>query len=164
MTEFTIERKPLGPDAAALGIIRSAYHSLEEKSWFAVDPDEPLGEGDGYLYMAYSDGVPCGVLTMAYPGVLAAECGIAAPSADMDIAAVLPSFRGNGLMRRMMERAEEDAAADGISLLLATVHPDNAASRHTMEMLGYRPVRRSLMYGGFDRLIMLHSLMLTASR
>ena len=40
-------------------------------------------------------------------------------------------------------------------ILLATVHPDNIPSRHTMEKLGYREILHRKMYGGYDRLIMM---------
>lgn len=151
-----IKRFSLFPDEEAESIIREAYFSLTDKSWFAVNPEAHLPAGNGYLYKAYVDGETAGILVVLRPGLLASEFGISGVSADMDTVAVKPVFQGRSLMRRMMEMAEHDLKEDGIDTFLSTVHPENLPSRHTMEKMGYKKVFRGKMYGGFDRLLMMH--------
>ena len=157
-----IARFPLCSDNEAERVIKEAYHAMEHKEWFAIDPDAFIEQGDGYLYKAYIDGKAAGILTVAYPGILHKELSLSSPTADMDIVAVLPEYRGRGIMSALMERAERDAITAGIKVLLATVHPDNIPSRHTMEKLGYKEVLHKTMYGGFDRLIMMKRIAISS--
>lgn len=56
---------------------------------------------------------------------------------------VAPKWRGHHLMRRLLEMGEQDAREMGYAWSLATVHPDNAPSRHTFERFGYEMIGRS---------------------
>ena len=149
-----IRKFPLAPNAEAESIIKEAYYSLDSKDWFAVDPDSSIRHGEGRLYIAYEN-IPIGMLSVVYSGELSEVIAADSSSADMDVAAVIPSCRGRGVMAELMKEAEKDAAGEGIRILLATVHPDNIPSRHTMEKLGYREILHRKMYGGYDRLIMM---------
>lgn len=153
-----IRRFPFAHDTEAELVIKTAYDSLSDKSWFAVDPDGFLESDPGHLYKAYVDGNIAGILTMAYPGVVYRELCVSEPSADMDIAAVLPVYRGKGLMKALLREAAHDAEKDGIKILFATVHPQNIFSRRAFEAAEFDVICRKAMYGGFDRLLMMRRI------
>ena len=72
----------------------------------------------------------------------------------VDIAATLPAYRGHSLQSRLMDyaacflRIRKDT-----KFLMATVHPNNAPSRRSMEKLGYTCVAQATLYGGLPRCV-----------
>ena len=72
----------------------------------------------------------------------------------VDIAATLPAYRGHSLQSRLMDyaacflRIRKDT-----KFLMATVHPNNAPSRRSMEKLGYTCVAQTTLYGGLPRCV-----------
>ena len=69
---------------------------------------------------------------------------------------VLPSCRGRGIGRAMMQALEERFAAAGIGELYLSVHPENHPARSLYDSLGYRVTETICAYfgEGEDRLIM----------
>ena len=102
-----IRKFPLAPNAEAESIIKEAYYSLDSKDWFAVDPDSSIKSGEGRLYIAYEN-IPIGMLSVVYSGELSEVIAADYSSADMDVAAVIPSCRGRGVMAELMKEAEEE--------------------------------------------------------
>ena len=51
--------------------------------------------------------------------------------------AVLPEFRGKGVAKSLIVKAEEEFARIGINVIAATIFDDNNASIRTSESLGY---------------------------
>ena len=78
--------------------------------------------------------------------------------AHMDSAAVLPSFRGFHLQRRLMKTAEEELQREGFRYLCCTVHPDNKSSLQSVLSQGYRIAKTCEKYGGFPRHILVREL------
>ena len=76
----------------------------------------------------------------------------------MDSAAVLPSFRGFHLQRRLMKAAEEELQREGFRYLCCTVHPDNKSSLQSVLSQGYRIAKTCEKYGGFPRHILIREL------
>ena len=72
----------------------------------------------------------------------------------VDIVATLPAYRGHSLQSRLMDyaacflRIRKDT-----KFLMATVHPNNAPSRRSMEKLGYTCVAQTTLYGGLPRCV-----------
>ena len=71
----------------------------------------------------------------------------------MEIAMVRKEYRGQGLQKIMMEKAEQILKKQGFHYLLGTAHPDNAASVNTFLKLGYKQVMTKEKYGGMKRSI-----------
>ena len=69
---------------------------------------------------------------------------------------VLPSFRGRGLGRALMEALEERFRAAGMQELSLSVHPENRPARSLYDSLGYRVAETIPAYfgEGEDRVIM----------
>jgi ribosomal-protein-alanine N-acetyltransferase len=69
---------------------------------------------------------------------------------------VLPSHRGRGVARALMQALEERVEAAGIPVLLLSVHPDNRPARSLYDSLGYMVTETVCGYfgEGEDRLIM----------
>lgn len=75
--------------------------------------------------------------------------------AHMDIAAVLPQFRGHGLLGLLLAEAEAHlrAAEPLRTAWYATVHPDNVASRRSFEVSGYVAVESLTIHGAYPRIV-----------
>lgn len=70
--------------------------------------------------------------------------------------AVLPEFRGNSFQRILVRHAESwlKQTTPKCEYFMCTVAPDNKASHHSMEMLGYSVVATDRMYGNNLRDVM----------
>ena len=75
---------------------------------------------------------------------------------EMSSVAVNYKYRGNHLFTEMLNKAEKYMLDKyNIKYILATVHPDNLASKNTLLNSGYNIYCRTKMYGGKDRCILL---------
>ncbi len=170
--EFVIE-KARAQDAGVIAeVIQTVYAQMEHKEWFVADAADyfirVLGEGKatGFKAVETQTGAVAGVLATYYPGeekenmgrdihLTPEQCALAA---HMDTMAVLPASRGHHLQYRMLMAAEEEVYRLGYRYLLATVHPDNHASKDTMLHAGYHEMATKEKYGGYLRNIMLKIL------
>lgn len=75
-------------------------------------------------------------------------------AAHMDLAAVLPEYRGHQLQKRLLEAAERETIRRGMKYLMGTVHPENRYSLNSMMSHGYRIIGTKEMYGGLLRHIL----------
>ena len=171
--EFEVEKKPLEYDREVANLYREVLLDLERKEYFALDPDY-VPDTDGILYLCRvkDDHELAGVFALAFPGFdeenLGRDIGLADDElffvAHMDIAAVRTSFRGHGIQKMLMQKAEKDASALGFRYLMCTIHPDNAASMKSALSLGYEVALTKKKYGGLIRNILLKDLQACASR
>ncbi len=160
---FEIKRIPLKEDRETREIIMEVFHSLEHKEFFAVEEDFPL-EGEGYIYKAIDNesGKTASVFILTYPGLREDNLGydINLPLTELpkvalcDVAATRPEARGHHLQQLLMKEAERDAAVDGYSYLMCTIHPDNKPSLNNALALGYSIIMTKKKYGGLDRHIL----------
>ncbi len=170
--EFIIERAGVQDAGAIAEVIQTVYAKMEHREWFVAD-DEPYfrkvlssGQGMGYKATECQTGALAGVFTVFLPGEskenMGHDIGLSpqqcALTAHMDTAAVLLTYRGHHLQFQMMAEAEQDLYGLGYRYLMATVHPDNHASRNTMLRLGYQVMTTKEKYGGCLRNVMLKSL------
>jgi ribosomal protein S18 acetylase RimI-like enzyme len=115
----------------------------------------------GFTVMAYLGSSLAGLLHVHFPtdlGSYAARVGDPFPCrvvAHMDTVAVLPAFRGRGLMRLLLDDAEAHLSrvVPERAAWYATVHPDNEASRRSFERGGYEPVAQVTNQAGAPRLV-----------
>lgn len=75
-------------------------------------------------------------------------------SAHMDSVGVLPRYRGFGLQKRLLARAEEALVARGRTRFLATVSPENPPSLNSFLSLGYAIGATKTKYDGVLRHIL----------
>lgn len=160
--EFTIRRAEPGDVDAIAKIMEIVRDSMEQPEWFVADDRawvESHIQDQGFTMVAE---------TAALPAEIAAFFIVAFPKADennlgqelklneeqllltahMDSAAVLPLYRGNHLQGRLLEAAERELCRYPHQYLLATVHPENHASLHTMLRHGYVIVATKEKYHG----------------
>ena len=64
---------------------------------------------------------------------------------------VLPEYRGQNLMLQLNRKLVSYARDKGYEYLVATVHPDNVASRTSAETLGFKLHSRFMRKGRFLR-------------
>lgn len=164
-------KKAISTEAGRLtSLIKEVWEDMEHKEWFAPEEEEDylrqLIETDSGAVWTATDttsGETAGLFIVVYPGKenpdnLGYDLGFPSEElckvAHMDTVAVHPHFRGYGLQRLLVLKAEEELRKAGYRHLLCTVHPDNRFSRTNMEKAGYRIAKQVLKYGGLPRLIM----------
>ncbi|MCQ2295283.1 MAG: GNAT family N-acetyltransferase [Bacteroidales bacterium] len=69
------------------------------------------------------------------------------PSANYKICMVHPDGRGHGLQQLLGQKLEVEAKQRGCRLLCATAAPQNLASTHSLEKLGYKLSHTMEKYG-----------------
>lgn len=152
---------------AVSSLIYQVWEELPNKDWFAIN--EPgylphtLGLESTLVFEACTpDGKLAAVCVLVQPESEDENLGLYAniPRSEwhqvmhVDMAATLPAYRGHSLQSRLMAYAAKFLCMQkDTKYLIATVHPDNLPSRHSMEKLGYTCVALTTLYGGLPRCV-----------
>ncbi len=170
--KFQITRADV-KDTELIGtIIERCYDALEDKDWYVADNADYIRKllstqkGIAWLAREKLSGEPAGIFVAAFKGddedSLGRDIGFSAEQcrkcATMDSVAVLPGYRGYHLQYQMMQQAETVLREMGFVYLMATVHPENHASKDTLLRQGYRIMRTMIKYDGYLRDVMLKEL------
>lgn len=114
---------------------------------------------DGFILIALVSEEAAGFLLVDFPdggdADLAHDLGWESArrllGAHMDIACVLPEYRGFGLQKRLLRESEGILLSMGYRYALATVYPDNQPSVRSLLSSGYVIGATGLKYGGVLR-------------
>ena len=147
-----------------MAMIHEIYDAIPIKEWFCLNSDEAVTgymTTGGFALKAMCDGKLAGVFIARTKELEKENIGYDLKfdeeqrklSAHMEIAMVRKEYRGQGLQKIMMEKAEEILKEQGFHYLLGTAHPDNAASVNTFLKLQYEQVMTKEKYGGMKRSI-----------
>ena len=71
---------------------------------------------------------------------------------------VLPEFRGNNLMLSLNKEILLQAKKLKLKYMLATAHPENIASNHSLTALGLKKIDRFMRHESFDRNVYLRKI------
>lgn len=170
--DFICVRAGKGDVTLMADFLKEVWMQMEHKEWFAVEDEAYIdrlmdtGRGIAWKVLERTSGQLAAVCVIDIPGLAEENLGYDAGMepeellkvAHMDLSAVSPKFRGNGLQGLMARTAEEELARRGYTRLMCTIHPDNRFSYQTMERMGYRFVRQTCKYGGLLRNIYLKKL------
>ncbi len=154
---------------AIRSLIQSVRETIEQKDWFAFENDDFVSgilSSENSLVCKATEaetGELAGVFIADIPGTgpenLGRDIGLPEEElqyvAHMDVAAVLPQYRGNRIQHKLMQLAEAELVRRGYRYLMCTVHPDNAHSNSNVQEQGYRIVKTMPKYGGLPRNIYL---------
>ena len=181
--QIFILQRGAGNDSAVSALIRQVWEELPDKDWFAIDEPGYLSHilalqstlvFEARTLTGELSDEPTDEPVDELTGELAAVCVLVEPETEeeslapyaeiprsewhrvmhVDIAATLPAYRGHSLQSRLMDyaacflRIRKDT-----KFLMATVHPNNAPSRRSMEKLGYTCVAQTTLYGGLPRCV-----------
>ncbi len=110
------------------------------RQWF----EDLLAQPNKSLQLALVDGSIAGLILLIE--LVSLDDPIYQPRRylEVDEVAVLPEYRRQGIGRRLMEKAEQMAAARGISTVELHVWEANDQARAFYDRLGYRTIRRRL--------------------
>lgn len=153
-------------------IIQTVHDEMTQSEWFAADSADYIRTSllnqtaVAYLAIEKESRTPAGVFLTAFPGDSSENLGLDAGLtseelplvAHMDSAAVLPSFRGCHLQRKLMMAVESDLKAAGYRYLFCTVHPENHYSLNSVLSLGYEVVTVCEKYGGYLRAVLMKQI------
>ena len=144
-------------------LMRAVYEGLEDKSLYVCDDLEfvraHIAE-HGFAVMACTkEERLAAALICRYPMAAEDNLGRELGFSDaellrvvhMESAVVAPAHRGNGLQHQMIQYAEKRIDTSRFCCFMATVSPDNPASCHSLEKIGYIPVKTVEKYGGLVR-------------
>lgn len=148
-------------------VMEQVRTTMARPEWFVADDQDYIrrhidGE-DGFTVVAETDdGTIAAFFAIDYPGLreynLGHEIGLTEEerlqTAHMDTVGVRPEYRGQHLMARLLEAAEEQLAGTRYRHLMCTIHPDNHYSLDNMRRHGYQIVATKEKYGGLPRHIL----------
>lgn len=148
-------------------VMEQVKDTIANKEWFVADDRDYIrrhidGNAGFTVVAGTKDGRIAAFFTIDYPGTRADNLGydIGLPAAEclwtahMDTVGVLPEYRGNHLMARLLELAESVLSKTGYRHLMCTIHPDNRYSLDNMKSHGYEIMATKEKYGGFMRHIL----------
>lgn len=167
--------KATGEDVPTIMDIMDTVLSLvPDKSWYCTDGEDFMRrhiEEKGFTLKAVVDDETAGFLTVRFPGDDSDNLGdyINLPKeekqyvAHMESAAVLPSYRGMGIQKKLMVQGEEFVRKTEYKYLMGTAHPDNVFSVNNFLKLEYEIVAEDEKYGGYPRYVFLKKCVANAS-
>lgn len=128
-------------------LAKKVESKLIDESWFIPMPEEALENmfaSDSTLTVcgAFVDGVLAAIALIDTDPAEMADLSEAmslptdAAAAELGACMVLPEYRGNNLMHLVCQRLVAEAKEMGLAFLVASAHPDNAASNKSLKKLG----------------------------
>ena len=140
-------------------IMETANRLVKDEEWFFMDTEEFTRqhiEEKGFTLKAEEDGCMAGFLSVRFPGEEHDNLGVHLSLSDeemkqvahMETAAVLPEYRGRGIQKSLMCKAEEILRDMPYHYLMGTAHPDNTYSVNNFLKLEYDIVDEGLKYVG----------------
>lgn len=150
-------------------VMELSQNSLEDKSWYYIDGTTVEWlyrhiEDEGFaLVVEDEESNIVGFLVVRYPensdDNLGCYLGNKAEDmctvVHMETVAVLPEYRGNGLQRKLVERAESMLRSN-IKYMMCTVHQENNPSLYSFLKCGYKiEINLFAKYGRLPRYVLL---------
>ncbi len=118
---------------------------LKNKEWFIpFDKDAPVLEEDHDYFLGWFDGdklvaISALIFDEDFVGALSEMIGIKGKKVvEVGYSMVMPEYRGQNLMLKLNKELVRHARDMGYEYAVATVHPDNVASRTSTETLGFK--------------------------
>jgi len=157
--ELTIRKGTIEDTEALITLLQQVRQGMERKDWLYLDdPDDvrqAMADGTMQLWVAADGDRLAGIFDILTPGLASYNYGYDLGFTEeqllrvvhMDTAAVHPDYRGLGLQKTLMQKAENYAAGIGRRILLTTVHPENRFSLSNILQQGYAIEARLPMYG-----------------
>ncbi len=150
---------------------KKIWDKLENKQWYVIESTDSNFlkkelENKGLILKAVDDNkiigffIICNTLTKENPIIKKPHLeNNVNMCIELGNGAVDIEYRGNNLYTKMAEKAEEIIINRyDKKYILATVHPDNAASLKSLIKIGYKVVCKTKMYDDLDRYILLKRL------
>lgn len=156
--------------AEIIKLILEVRSGMLHPEWFAVDETylhETLSDEKAWIFEATDQsGKIVSILVALYPVPaeehLGKDAGLPETewphAAYIDMAATAPEGRGHHLQLRLMHLAEKQLAQQGVNYLLCTVHPQNTASRKSIERAGFMHRATLRKYGNLLRCVYLKQI------
>lgn len=138
---------------------------MENQEWFYVDSYEEfrrlMDSGAMHIWFAMDEDRVAGALDILIPGTEDYNYGylldyseeLLLQVVNMDSAAVLSGYRGQGLQKQLLQVAEDWLGQDQNRIFLCTVHPDNRFSLNNALAQGYEIQKQISIYGSVRYLL-----------
>lgn len=157
--ELQIRKGNCGDTEQLVRFLQEVKDGMQNPEWFYLDPPEAvrkmMADGTMELWVAVDGDKIVAAVDFLRPGLVACNYGydLNFSEADllrvinMDNVAVHPDYRGRGLQRILIDRAEKQLREEGNYILLCTVHPDNHFSLRNVLAQGYQIRKKTAKYG-----------------
>ena len=158
--KFTFKKCAKGDLDEILKLQDTVYDALPYKSWLRKNTVEMLSfclEEPNYTIGVWYEGklIAISILYVPLPEDTAEMLATSLKGVEIDglkhanykLCLVNPEYRGNGLQRTLENKLENYAKKKGISLLCATVFPENIYSVRNIEGAGYKLNKEFRKYG-----------------
>lgn len=150
-------------------VMNTVHNNIDSKEYYYADNIDFIKRHiskNGFIIAACTAEKIIGFLIIRFPkndddnlgidiGMLSDELNYVA---HMESAAVLPNYRGYGLQKKLIEKAEIILKNQGYKFFMATIHPQNYVSLNNLQELGYKIEMTKKKYGGINRHILLKSV------
>lgn len=155
---IVIRKGTLADTENYIRLLQEVQAGMTNREWFFLDPPEEIREmmesGMMQLWVAEDDSRLAGGFDYIVPGLADINYGYDLDFTreellrvvQMDTAAVAPDYRGRGLQRILMGKAEEEIRQKPGQILLTTVHPDNRYSLDNILKQDYSIAKRVEKY------------------
>lgn len=163
--ELTIRKGTMADVESFIGLMTEVHAEMEQKEWFCMDPPEVIRKameaGNMELWVAMDGQRLAAALSILHPGLEPENYGYdldfdrdqLMKVVNMDTAVVDSRYRGRGLQRQLLERAEAELGGRGETYLLCTIHPENWFSQNNARKAGYE-IRKTLpKYGSLRHIL-----------
>lgn len=169
---FKLKKAAASEYEAVVQLIQTVVKEMPNKAWFAADGADhtrmmlSLGEGTAYVAHCLETDEIAGVFLTVVPGDSPENLGndiglnenLHPLVVHMDVACVLPKYRGYGLQKKLMLHAEEIMKAKGYRYFCCTIHPENKYSLNSATALGYEIQTICEKYGGYLRAVLMKEI------
>ena len=170
LAEYYIRRATVEDAPEIYECMEHAYQFLEDKSLFVLDSEEFIRKQiceEGFAVVACNSSEEIvASLIIRYPkeasdnlgydiGLTNDELGHVA---HIEAAVVDREFRGKGIQGKLLDYAEQEISQSCYCFLMATVSPNNPASKKTFLNRGYKVLLTKEKYAGMKRDILLKTI------
>ena len=163
--ELTIRNGTMADVESFIGLMTEVHAEMEQKEWFCMDPPEVIRKameaGNMELWVAMDGQRLAAALSILHPGLEPENYGYdldfdrdqLMKVVNMDTAVVDSGYRGRGLQRQLLERAESELRGRGETFLLCTIHPANSFSLNNALKAGYEIRKTQPKYGSIRHIL-----------
>lgn len=160
MSKIVFKKIPKSDEKQLRNLISTVLNGIERSEFFIPYADWELDcmfdENYALLEGAYTDGKLVGTAQLYVQQKMLKEFKDVLGISEYKVCEfggnlVLPEFRNQGIVSKMMKKLLEDAKQLGFDYVISMAHPDNTASLKSLEKVGLKHIKTTTVANGYLR-------------